>query len=116
MPKICVLPKNLMHLICHLGVTKGGRRARLGLVSLDQDFLITDLLEPHILLAGLGAVNHTWTVAGVAMTLPRPSLTASYYHSSRLQLMRHPSCLRVIQNSLLSVKTLTQFEPDKKYK
>lgn len=43
--------------------------------SLDQEFLITDLLELHRLLSGLRAVNHIKTAAGVAMTSPWPSCT-----------------------------------------
>lgn len=69
----------------HVGVTKGGGKAQLGLGSLDQEFLITDILELHRLLAGLRAVNHTKSAAGVAVTSAWPFSTPSSFLSSYLR-------------------------------
>lgn len=63
----------------HAGVTKGGGKAQLGLGSLDQEFLITDILELSRLLAGHRAVNHTKTAAGAAVTLPWPFSSSSAF-------------------------------------
>lgn len=58
-----------MYVLMACGSDRGRRQGStkaLGL--LDQEFLITDLLELKRLLSGLRAVNHEWTRAGVAVT------------------------------------------------
>lgn len=77
-----------------------------GLGFLDQEFLITDLLELYRLLSGLGAVNHKTTAAGVAMTSPWPSCTLSSSPSFPFIPASHSSCSHASSNTSSRKKNL----------
>lgn len=82
-------------------MTEGECKARLGLGSLRQEFLITNLLELHKLPVGHEAVNHMKTAAGVAVTLSWPSRAPSSSRSFCLKPAPQPFYEHAVEYNIL---------------